>query len=189
MVTPVAALCALGGCASNPKPRPDPSFEVQPAEYTRAFTAAKDVLRDEGFSLERVDSARGVITTRPRASSGFMTPWIDHTTTPGDSLGAVLHRERRLVEVRFALDENSDLPEPEKPIIATVEVTVQRLGSPGRNPDATSIRLTSTWTEGRKSAEMREWGPYLTMVERTDPALSARIAGAIRAKAEAPAVE
>jgi hypothetical protein len=181
----MAVLAAVSGCASAPKPRPDPTFEVQAGDYPRAFAAAKDVLRAEGFALERVDSARGVITTRPRASSGLATPWLDHSTTPGDAVAGVLHRERRLVEVRFAPDEASDLPADAKPIIARVEVTVQRLGAPGRRADASSIRLTTRWTEGQSGSETRELAPYSVMVERVDEPLSVRIANAIRVKAAA----
>ena len=175
-------LGTLPGCAATPKPPSDPTFQVQAGDYPAAFAAAKDVLRAQGFALERVDSARGVITTRPRASSGLATPWIDHATTPGDAVAGVLHRERRLVEVRFATDDASDLPADEKPIVATVEVTVQRLGAPGRKADASSIRLTSRWTEGQSGSETRELAPYSVIVERRDTPLSVRIANAIRVK-------
>ncbi len=165
--------CAhLAGCAGAPVRKESGSFVVPESDYQRTFVAAKDVLRDAGFTLDRVDASRGVISTRPRASSGFATPWIEHSTSPGAGAAGVLHRERRVATVRF------DRPDPGnesgETIVAHVEVTVQRLGAPGRKPDPASIRLTSTWTGGAGPGSGQT--AFSTMEERADPALSARLA-------------
>ena len=164
---------AAAGCASTPPATADADFQVTDDQYEVAFAAAKDVLRDAGFALDRVDATRGVITTRERSSSGFATPWIDHATTPGDGAAGVLHRERRIAEVRFVRESGG----PDAPIRAEVEVTIQRIGAPGRQPEPSSIRIQSQWTEGTRSGASSS--PFSAITERPDPRLAARLASQI----------
>jgi hypothetical protein len=169
------------GCSSTGRARPDATFPVTEAAYETTFAAARDVLRDAGFSLERVDAARGVITTLPRSSSGFATPWIDHATSPGDAAAATLHRERRFAEVRFERAPSTQGADTGT-ILGRVEITIERLGAPGRKPEPTSIRLSSTWTEGSRRGAAAAT-PFDSIATRPDPALAARLAAQIERRA------
>jgi len=183
LVVAILGCVPASGCSGTRAHDDAAAFVVTDAEYARTFDAAKNVLRDAGFTLDRVDASRGVISTRPRTSSGLATPWIERSTTPGAGAAGVFHRERRVATVRFERAGPGDA-DPGS-IVARVEVTVERLGAPGRKPEPSSIRLTTTWTGGAGSGAGQT--PFTTMAERPDPALSARLAHQIEARAGAGA--
>lgn len=177
---PLGLLCAtLLGCARSPDPAT--TFTINDAEYEQTFSAARDVLRDAGFILDRVDAQRGIITTHPRPSSGMATPWIDHASSPGDAAAATLHRERRFATVRFARSTDPTAQPDAASIDADVEVFIQRLGAPGRKPEPSSIRMTSRWTEGSRGNGPAT--PFDAISERPDDRLAAELAARIRARA------
>lgn len=91
-----AALLAVG-CATT-----SPDIEVPASEYTEAFTAARDVLHSYRFTLERVDARAGVITTQPRSSGGFLTPWNTLESTLGQEWEDTVHNQQRRVEIVFS---------------------------------------------------------------------------------------
>lgn len=136
--------CLLGGCAAR-----DRSI-VGDTAYARSFEAAKVVLREASFDLERVDARAGIITTRPRASSGLATPWIDHTETLGDATRDLFNADQRIVVVRFRADgapdgpKEGDLRRYEGPLVGEITVERERLYRPNRRTDPTSIRFRST---------------------------------------------
>lgn len=167
------------------------SFAAPSGEYARVFETTKDVLRDAGFVLARVDAKAGVIVTAPLASSGFATPWIGAEATFNDSVEAVANAERRIVEVRFLVPGAPGAPTTESgagspggaaleagAVAGEVSARVVRVRSPGRRVESASIRLTSFASD----ASVRERGlePDFQAPEREDPALAERVASRIR---------
>ena len=65
------SVLVLSGCATS---RPA-EFATAPGGYAAAFDAAREVLREFRFELERVDARSGIITTRPKATAGLATLW------------------------------------------------------------------------------------------------------------------
>ncbi len=135
--------------------------ELQPGSYAHAFDAARDVLRDRGFDLARVDARAGVIETAPRGASGAATPWVRQSVNAEMGLRGLLQFERRVGRVSFRRApegaDRRDAPPPDwrgdlrtwdGPIAMQVEVELERLHRSGRRVDPTSVRLTST-TLGR----------------------------------------
>ena len=86
----------LGGCAAE---RTDVTFEVSAGGYARAFDAAKEVLREAGFELDRVDARAGVITTRSKGSAGIATPWVGDESTIEQEFDDLIHQQRRTAVV------------------------------------------------------------------------------------------
>jgi hypothetical protein len=166
------ALLALGsGCATPPAPRGDTIYE-------RTFNATKDIIREARFDLARVDAARGVITTRQRASAGYLTPWVDHADSFGESVEGTVLRERRIARVRFRPDvDGEELAEAD---VLTVEfgVEVLRVYEPGRRLDPNSIRLSSV----KLDPAMRDSGllPTFAVPRRTDLDFAERLAERLR---------
>lgn len=187
LLIPVALLAA---CASRPA---DNTFTVAPGQYTAAFDAAKKTIREAEFELARIDARGGVIATLPRASSGFATPWIQHGSSFNDDVEGLSHYQRRQVRITFlpegtteadsTSDAGIDLREHQGPLIARVEVEIERVYKPGRRLDATSARLTSFATD----PDLVERGlqPMFTAEHRPDPALAARIAQEISSRVSA----
>lgn len=181
----VGLLC--GGCAKDPAP--SASFRIPAAEYDQYFHAAKDVLRDQHFDLERVDARAGVLTTRPVSSAGWATPWIQHASTMEQSTNDLIQRNRRIATIRFARVSSatnapsavdpvaSDLRDFDGTIEVSVNVIIEQVYRAGRRLSPGSIRLT-TFTldpseDGVGPAQLR------TRVVGTDAPLSARLAEAI----------
>ncbi len=177
----VPLLCGiLVGCAAPPAVD---TAQIPPDRYADAFQAAKDALRAHHFDLARVDAARGVITTRPRSSSGLATPWINHADSFGESVEGLLHRDRRRAIVRFdPIDEPDAGPLVDRrrlgqPLRFEVRVEVERTYVLGRRADATSIRLTSRALDPDLVAQGLH--PIARDQVGTDPDLAGRIARSI----------
>lgn len=177
--TLAASLVALllGACAAAPTAT---SFDAPPGDYTRAFEAARDELRDAGFELDRVDARAGVITTRPHASAGFFTPWVADEQTLADDWDGTFNAEQRVVTVRFfpaAPDANNDLREFTGPVTADVAVQVSRLYRPGRTLESSSVRLISQYRDPAMEAQGLQ--PSVVSPYGQDPALAAALTARI----------
>src|SRR5690606_38676825 len=111
---------------------------IGPGEYAAAFNAARDVLRDARFEIDRVDARAGVITTVPKT-----TTWRD--------LEDVLNRHGRRVRVSF--DPAGEAAEPdtirdlltEEPgeLVMRVRVVVEREQRPGWRLESSAAHLST----------------------------------------------
>ncbi len=136
VVIAVLAALALGGCrVSGPT-----STTVEASRYGEAFDVVRDTLRERGFELERVDARAGVITTRPQNSSGFFTPWVTSERRLRDEVASSIHRQRRVVEVRFRGGEG-DRRLAEEAVTVEVSSRVERVYQPGVRAGSASVRL------------------------------------------------
>lgn len=101
------AAAALSGCA-----RPDATSLAVPAEsYPLALDAARAALRDSGFTIDRVDAAAGVITTRPKGTAGIATPWDGEQSTMYQEWEDFMNRHQRTVRIDFSPARQA-APEP-----------------------------------------------------------------------------
>ena len=158
----------LGGCrASGPT-----SVTVSPERYADAFAQTRDLLREQGFELERVDAREGVISTRPQNSSGFWTPWVTTEQRLGDEVEASLHRTRRTVEVRFRGD-GDDRRAADAPVRIDIGVRVERVYQPGVRVNTTSVRLRHV-TENPQLVLPRD-EPVFAVDHSADRALAATL--------------
>ncbi|MGD9693376.1 MAG: hypothetical protein AB7G17_08415 [Phycisphaerales bacterium] len=157
-------------------PGDDATFEVAPEDVALVFDAARDALRDRGFSLARIDAANGVITTWARQSAGLATPAIDDESTLAEEFEGVLNAQRRRVRVSFEpLEEGAARPDdyraPNAPLIARVRVVVERLNTQGRVASSVSIRRSSYFEDATRDGPADIATPL-----RRDGALAGRIA-------------
>lgn len=143
-------LAVSPGCATAPiaeHVRPEPGvFDAPGGGYQAAFEKAKDTLREAGFELDRVDARAGVITTHPRASAGFATPWTGVETDPGQMLDGTFNAYRRTASVSFVPLEafaGDDLRACPTPLRGTVTVRTTRSLHPPTRLTPASIRLAS----------------------------------------------
>lgn len=193
--------CALAacmcGCASTTRPegfeaaatdagRAPGALSLKPGEYARAFDETKDLLRDLGFTLDRVDAQLGVIATAPKGSGGIATPWDREQTALADEIEDALQRQRRIVRIEFAAagaDPNSavihDLRTETGAIEAVVSATVQRLYQPGWRPNTQAI-LDSSYTRDPQLDE-RGMNSYAVTL-RQDDDLARWLASQVRAR-------
>ena len=156
------------------------TFQVGPGEYAGAFDAARRVLLDARFELDRIDAAAGVITTHPKATSGLATPWDTEQSTIGQEISDMVNHQRRRVRVTFRPTEEStgdgsvDLRTLGAPILGRVDVVIERLHRPGWRLETTSIHL-SRQAMDPTYRERSMWPTYAVAVSQ-DPALARRLA-------------
>lgn len=162
LLASVLLACVLAGCTSarSPAPPAAATFTVAADGYAEAFEAAKRVLLDQRFELERVDARAGIILTRPRSGAGLLAPW---TMGPGARpVEDTLNAQSRRVEVRFEPAEEIDrlpggvpdaLADPRPPvspseaqgaIVVSVRALISRRVTPTRRLDPTTIRGNAT---------------------------------------------
>ncbi|MBL8764700.1 MAG: hypothetical protein JNM07_10575 [Phycisphaerae bacterium] len=191
-----AALSWIWGCAST---HPEMTV-VAESDYALAFRAATDVLRAYNFKIERSDPVAGVITTRPKSSVGFFTPWDPDQTTLEQEARESVNREERVVRVTFeprsAVASGGATPgaaggrEGEggggaggsgTGYVARVHVVQNRLNRSGFRPDTTAINL-SGYTLDPALVARDMYG--FKVPRREDPDLAARLAERIGARIE-----
>lgn len=165
----ILAAC-LGGCSASGTG----AFSVPEGRYADAFVAARDVLRDARFTIERVDAAAGVITTSDKASSGWATPWDADQTTLWQESSDLFNQQRRRVRVVF--------DPPDAPTAGHVEVSVVRLQVAGLRLNPRSVQLTTTAVDPALRAQ-GIWNQYELPVTR-DGDLEARLARQIERRLE-----
>lgn len=151
MATMTAAAWALtlGGCAAG-----SAQCAVPAGAYSATFEAARNVLRDERWLIERVDASAGVLTTQRRADLV-----VDDAAGTLENLA---NRQLRHVRITFEPAEGgaapippADAQDPERtslspdltagdvPLVMKVSVLIERVQRPGRRVQSDSIRLTS----------------------------------------------
>jgi hypothetical protein len=148
---------------------------IDAGSYDVAFDAAKEVLREQGFRLERIDAAKGIITTQPRHSAGLATPWNMDDSGLGQEIEGFVNEQRRRVTVLFEPD--SDTSAADGGMVCRVRVTVYRTQSPGWRVSSRTPTLPSVTTDPALSARGLGYG-YETPRSR-DVALERRLAGSI----------
>lgn len=173
LLTLLLASCAASG---------PPTVEVGASDYERAFDAAREALRDYRFALDRVDANEGVLTTRPKATSGLATPWDREQTAFVDEIEDLAHAHQRRVRISFerAGHTPGDDPSPISgaPSLARVEVVVERVALVGWQPAGKAI-LHSGFTSDPLAAAAGRPARNEVPIARDD-ALAARIADRIR---------
>lgn len=171
----------LGGCAaSRPSTKPAAAtFVVDASDYEQAFEAAKGVLLDRQYELERVDARAGILLTQPRTGAGLLTPW---KIGPGSRLGEdTVNAQARVVEIRFEPAAETErapggvpdaLANPRSPvppsaaegvIIVSVRVLMERRVSPTRRLDPTAVQAASVSFDpglARRGLSMTYYAPH-----------------------------
>lgn len=157
--------------------------DARGAGYPAVFDAARDVLRDEGFILERVDAAEGVITTRVKTTAGVFTPWDREQSTAGQEVEDLMQRQQRVVRVTFVgaaeqPGEGGDGVGPKRFDRMRVEVVVQRVQIPGRKLEPEAIQQSSYWWDPDMGT--RGMQPQFAVAEKQDRLLAERITRKVR---------
>lgn len=166
----------LAGCASA---RPEEAvFTVPPGQFAATFAAAKDVLVSYRFELDRVDARSGVLTTRAKPSSGLATPWDAEQSTFLQEWEDLLNRQLRRVRITFEPAEAVDSAPPdlrlfEGPLVARVEVVIDRRRRPGWRVETSSIRMSSFTRD--PALGPRRMSPAYDVPHTRDEALAARL--------------
>jgi len=191
MRTAALFLVAFGLAAAGCRVSGPTTVGVSSERYGAAFGVVKDELRSQGFELERVDARAGVITTRPRASSGFWTPWVTYERRLRDEVESSLHRQRRVVEVRFAPAGGgeaagelggADVREVVGDLTLGVRVRVERVYQPGVRTPAASVRLRHVSADTTLSSRVArdDAGAIFAVDQGADRALAADLAARLR---------
>ena len=139
-----ACLTLLSGCRGH-----DVTLAVPPGSYAPVFEASTEALRDSGFTLERVDAARGVITTRPKFTAGLFTPAHPEQQTAGQEWQDAINEQSRVVRLTFEPQgrrpASGDLRDAEGPLMLRAQTTIYRTRVTGvrYETETTGVRSVS----------------------------------------------
>lgn len=190
----LAAATGLAGCTTTSGPT---EMTVESGQYSATFDAARHVLRDAHFDLERVDSSAGVITTTPKATAGLMSPWDSEQQTAGQEFEDMLQHHHRKVRITFEAagdgspdagadsqaegsGEQPDLIDEPRQTTMRVRVELQQVNRPNWRIDSTSIRLgTYAWDPALAERDMQ---PRYETVIADDTDFARRLVELIRAQ-------
>lgn len=154
-------LCSLLLLTACTHPGRSTSFDVPTGAYAAAFDAARDVLRQHRFTIDRVDAREGVITTAPKPTAGLASPWDREQTSFRDEIADLLHDHQRVVTIRFEpagappptgreigaqtapAAPPRDLTTTDGPLRAEVTVVLLRLRRGTWRPESESIHLST----------------------------------------------
>lgn len=156
------------------------TVSVPPGGYAAAFDAARTVLRDRGFILERVDAQAGIITTQPKTTGGLATPWDREQQSFRQEAEDMIQRQQRIVRVSFDPADGGA-----EPATMQVQVTLQRVHIPGQRLEPEAIGQSTYFYDPALGA--RGMQPQYAVSIREDTALAERLAGLIRNAAAARA--
>lgn len=192
-----AATVAIVGCAAPPTTT---DLRIPPGRYALAFDAARHVLRDHRFDLNRVDGQAGVISTYVKSSAGLLSPWDSEQSSPGQEVEDLLNYQQRRVRVTFepaeppapapavpgvARPEGTDGPERDMPALARsaetimrIRVTVERIHRPTWRPDPSSVNLSTRSND--PDLTRRGLRPSYAVPVADDRALAARLVEDVR---------
>jgi len=131
-VLPIVFLMAPG--CSRPIVQADNPLAITQEAYEPAFKATIEVLRDNGFTIDRRDYRFGEITTKPLGSPNVFEVWRTQNTTGAQAVESTLASEQRRVQVRIAKPEHTAEPgaDDESGYLIEVSVMLERLQVPTR---------------------------------------------------------
>lgn len=194
----LAGVCGLGACST---PRADSAsttdsqqesplaarVTVPPGRGIEAFQIAREALREEGFTLDRVDAPQGVLTTLPRVTEGLGRPWAPPTDSP---LQDVVQKQGRTIRVvirpasapsqAFNADDTTfNLTNSTDELALQITATVERLTRPTRRLSPDGVRLLSPAVNPVLAQQGIAAGYNVEI--RTDPTTQQRLARIIEA--------
>lgn len=142
----IIAFGMLWGCQAAPTAT---QLRIEPGKYAVAFDAAREVLREYNFTLNRVDGRAGVISTYTKPSAGLASPWDGEQSTPGQEVDDYMNDNQRRVRVTFepvgpggggagdAVDVRTAAERGET--VMRVHATVERIQRPQWRPDTSGV--------------------------------------------------
>ncbi|HYE18493.1 MAG TPA: hypothetical protein VEA69_08615 [Tepidisphaeraceae bacterium] len=128
--------------------QPSP-VQVRATDFEAAVDAAKDVIRNYLFEVDRVDYRAGLVTSRPLVSKQVFEVWRPDTGTVGQALDNTLATIRRTIHVD--IDRN-----PDQTFTLNPKVLVERLSLQERRlTDVVQYRQAFTGPVGSRGTASR----------------------------------
>ncbi len=192
--TILALLCVqlvTAGC-SRAIVQSDNPAAVRPDGYRGTFEASIEVLRDNGYTIDRRDYRFGRITTLPLGSPNIFEVWNAQNTTSHQAVESTLASEQRRVNINFislagqsGQPGGSDQADPQVSYALEVEVILERRQIPTRRLAGSARRnvFSNLAAPPRDLIDRGVTGNYWEPVGR-DPYLEARLIKQISERAD-----
>jgi hypothetical protein len=183
----VAAVAGLGlcGCVSSSGGGHDGAsgiadasglVEIEGASYDEVFAAARQVLGEYRFGINRVDATRGVITSYAKRTEGLGSFWDREQSSLSQEWEDLANQQERTVRIEFGLDDDSEV------VRARVRVYIERVHRPNWRVESESLRL-STFARSRDSYGAFEPSEFREPIGQ-DPLFADRLANEIHRRFE-----
>lgn len=134
--------CLAAGCSRRIVTADNPAT-LAADRYDVYFAAAIDVLRDNGYVIDRRDRRFGTISTRPQGSPTVLEVWNGQNTTRRQTVESTLADEQRIVHVTFAgggLDGDEQAEPSESNYAIQIQVMLERRQVPTRRMTGSARR-------------------------------------------------
>jgi hypothetical protein len=185
----LGALALLaGGCQGGGEGSAE--VVIQPGGYEAAFVAARSVLREADFRIEREDAYSGVITTQAKTTAGWATPGDQEQRSAWQETEDLLNRQSRVVRVEFASEGEGAGQDDLRARAAgnatrmRVFATLSRRQRPGWRLETAAVRASTRTSDPDRAARGME--PEYDVAVAEDRDLAAWIAGRVRARLDQP---
>jgi hypothetical protein len=170
------ASAALTACTAAPPAGARSDADFAPESYPHIFNAAREILAEYRFTIDRVDAARGVITTHPKRTAGLATPWDREQSGLRQEIEDLAHQQERTARVTFE--------PPEAPTRVIVQIVLGRVHRPNWRIETDAIRQS---THARDPIAIRAGQPpEFREPVAEDRALAQRIMADIHARSGIP---
>ena len=166
----IAAAAVLAGCASQQVAAPGP-LSVTGVNKTRVMSVAEDVLTQMRFTVEKADTEKGYIRTRPLRGGQLFEIWRKDNASAAQLAESSIHSIQRTVEL--------NITESNAGVQVKCDVGVRRLSLPENDYVAQSHAanmFTASSTSRQRLDINEEQTQQMEWIELgPDPALETRI--------------
>jgi len=135
----------LAGCAKEQQYGAVKPICVENINKLQAMEMVEDVLAKMHFTIEKADTKRGFIRTRPLPGAQFFEFWRSDNVGAGNWLESNLHSIRRVVELNMS-EQDEGPPQSGNRLYINCDVQIYRLSLPERrvSSSARAYRMFST---------------------------------------------
>jgi hypothetical protein len=144
------AFCLLAGCAKQQQFKAVEQIRVPGTDKLQAMEAAEDVLGKMHFTIDKADTERGLVRTRPLPAAQLFEFWRSDNVGAFNSTEANLHSIRRIAEL--------DISRQGGQLCVGCNVKVQRLSLPERQLSS-STRAYEMFSQSSLSMQKLELSP------------------------------
>lgn len=103
----VLLVASVIGCQATPQSASAP-VQIAEEEYARMYQASIEVLRDNGYTIDRDDYRFGSVTADAEQTHTLFEPWHRDGKTFVQAAAATANRQRRVVRVQMEPIEHTD---------------------------------------------------------------------------------
>ncbi len=163
-------LIAFSGCATQTVDSPQPVM-IKSVNKIRTMEIAEDVLKSMRFTIEKADTEKGIIKTKPLRGAQLFEFWRKDNASIAATAESSIHSIQRIVHLNIVQGRDT--------VMLDCQVNIRRLSLP-ENDEITQTRSAALFTSSSQKMQRLRINPeQARSMERIDlgqdPALETKI--------------